>query len=185
MALMPLACVNTSSSTSGDDTINDEPELLEIDDLHVEYSSASNSYAWQRDNKTDTMIRVNERVSWFVEFKFHNRKKTETLKFVGWDSGNNAPTAQDDLGHQYKALVFDPSAEIYSGSGWGINRKWSLLPDREQTILVPFDCPDKDAKNMTIELPAGAFGLKGRFRVKFKIDNESRMLKKTHWPSTR
>ena len=182
IALLPLACMNTSSSTGGNDTINDEPEILVIEDLKIESVSAVTAYPLGHNNDHQ-LVRETESPCFCLHLLVRN-KADAPYEFVGWSFGKNAPVARDEIGNTYKPITFRSGTSPIAGIGIRVRQHWPLAPGKSEWIAVPFERVVDDAKTITVELPANAFGKKGTFRVKLDMQGEFKVPKPMGWPST-
>lgn len=170
----PAGCLNSTVSTSSqEDAINDDPEVLQIEDLVLHVSSVNTSHAWCYDQKAGKSLPVDENVNWSIDVRITNSSK-RLYTFTGWSFGENSPIARDNSGQRYESLLFKSGVKVVSGNGVGVHENLAIPPNSTSWISIPFERPRDNAKTMTIELPAGAFGLKGSFRVKVSVTDGSR-----------
>src|SRR5688500_4491424 len=100
LMLLPTACTVLSTNTTADDSLNDDPEVLQIEDLELRVSTANTSHAWYYDQKTRKSFPLDENVNWSIEVRITNSGK-RPLTFTGWSFGENSPTARDDSCQRY------------------------------------------------------------------------------------
>ena len=189
MCLMSLACAKTSTTTGGGEPPVQEPaeqsEVSQIGDLKIQYATGQMRSPW---HNVGGGKHVDDKQRMSIQFRITNESKSKSYDFTGWCYGNHTPSVRDDLGSESKAVSYPPlkgNERIWAGDGVQVHQKTVVEPGKTLWMAVPFDAPAEKAKTLIVDLPAEAFGMTGKFRVKVDLAKMSRTPERPGWTMSR